>query len=386
MAVTRSLARELLCPDPEATSALGRSLATAARAGDLVCLWGDLGAGKTHLAKAFGAGLGVTDTIASPSYILMAEYEGRLPLYHVDLYRLEDAADALAGGLLDDRWTAGVVVMEWPDRMGDALPPERLDVMIDGSADEPRTIRLIARGDAYERYLEAGRMSGDPVILALDTATTRIVVALGATDGTMLAEASWPAGYRHGETLLPAIERLLGEHGVGPVADRRDRRRHRAGRVHGAARRDRDRQGPRPRPRPADRRDRDGGGAPRGRPPHGDGRGRRRRAPAARRPVGAPAGPRRRAGGAAADRDRPDARSGRPGSSPWTSPTGRRRTPSSAGEAARAGLAAALLAIGAERLGRGDVDDLATLVPEYVTLPRGVRAVVGEVEWSRDRP
>ena len=56
------------------------------------------------------------------------------------------------------------------------------------------------------------------------------------------------------------------------------------------------------------------------------------------------------------------------------------------GEAARAGLAAALLAMGAERLGRGDVDDLATLVPEYVTLPRGVRAVVGEVEWSRDRP
>ena len=97
----------------------------------------------------------MTDTIASPSYILMAEYEGRLPLYHVDLYRLEDAADALAGGLLDDRWTAGVVVMEWPDRMGDALPPERLDVVIDGSADEPRTIRLIARGDAYERYLEA---------------------------------------------------------------------------------------------------------------------------------------------------------------------------------------------------------------------------------------
>jgi tRNA threonylcarbamoyladenosine biosynthesis protein TsaE len=155
MAVTRSLVRELLCPDPASTSALGRSLATAARAGDLVCLWGDLGAGKTHLAKAFGAGLGVADTIASPSYILMAEYEGRLPLYHVDLYRLQDAADALAGGLLDDRWTAGVVVMEWPDRMGDALPPERLDVVIDGSGDEPRRIRLIARGEAYERYLEA---------------------------------------------------------------------------------------------------------------------------------------------------------------------------------------------------------------------------------------
>jgi len=74
MAVTRSLARELVCPDPASTSALGRSLASVARPGDLVCLWGDLGAGKTHLAKAFGAGLGVTDTIVSPSFIHQLPY------------------------------------------------------------------------------------------------------------------------------------------------------------------------------------------------------------------------------------------------------------------------------------------------------------------------
>src|SRR6478735_5069018 len=132
MAVTRSLARELVCPDPESTSALGRALARAARPGDLVCLWGDLGAGKTHLAKAFGAGLGVTDTITSPSFILMAEYVGRLPLFHLDLYRLADATDALAGGLIDDRQSAGVTLVEWPDRLGPALPPERLDIVIDG--------------------------------------------------------------------------------------------------------------------------------------------------------------------------------------------------------------------------------------------------------------
>ena len=85
----------------------------------------------------------MTDTIASPSFILMAEYEGRLPLFHVDLYRLDDAAEALAGGLLDDRRPSGVVVIEWPDRLGDALPAERLDVLIDGAADEPRAIRLV---------------------------------------------------------------------------------------------------------------------------------------------------------------------------------------------------------------------------------------------------
>jgi tRNA threonylcarbamoyladenosine biosynthesis protein TsaE len=77
--------RRLRSADPGATTALGRSLAIAARAGDVICLWGDLGAGKTHLAKAIGAGLGVTETMSSPSFILMAEYHGRLPIFHIDL-------------------------------------------------------------------------------------------------------------------------------------------------------------------------------------------------------------------------------------------------------------------------------------------------------------
>src|SRR3954454_12640942 len=121
------LERQRRSPDPDATAALGRALATAARAGDLICLWGDLGAGKTHLAKAIGAGLGVTDTITSPSFILMAEYRGRLPLFHIDLYRLDDASDALAGGLIDDRQAAGLTLVEWPDRLraGAAAPPRR---------------------------------------------------------------------------------------------------------------------------------------------------------------------------------------------------------------------------------------------------------------------
>jgi tRNA threonylcarbamoyladenosine biosynthesis protein TsaE len=144
---------ELACPDPDATSALGSALATVAKPGDLVCLWGELGAGKTHLAKAFGAGLGVAGTITSPSFILMAEYAGRLPLFHLDLYRLADASDVLAGGLVDDRQAAGVTLVEWPDRMGEALPDGRLDVRIEGTGDEPRTITLRAGTPAYRRYL-----------------------------------------------------------------------------------------------------------------------------------------------------------------------------------------------------------------------------------------
>lgn len=147
--------RVVTCDSPDATSALGRSLGAVARAGDLVCLWGELGAGKTHLAKAFGAGMGVTETITSPSFVLMAEYDGRLPLFHIDPYRLASAEAVLAGGLLDERQADGVTIVEWPERFGDALPPGRLDVRIDGTGDQPRVIRLVAHDPRYARYLEA---------------------------------------------------------------------------------------------------------------------------------------------------------------------------------------------------------------------------------------
>ena len=146
--------RTVVCRDPAATTALGRRLGGVAEPGDLVCLWGDLGAGKTHLAKAFGSGLGVPDTITSPSFILMAEYAGRLPMFHVDPYRLTRAEDALQGGLLDERQASGVTLVEWPERLGDALPQDRLDVRIGGIGDEPRTITLTAWTEDYRRYLE----------------------------------------------------------------------------------------------------------------------------------------------------------------------------------------------------------------------------------------
>jgi tRNA threonylcarbamoyladenosine biosynthesis protein TsaE len=154
MATPVLLERRVVSGDPAATREIGARLAQAAAAGDLVCLRGELGAGKTQLAKGFGTGLGVTDTISSPSFVLMAEYAGRLPLFHVDLYRLADAADALAGGLLDERQADGVTIVEWPERMGAILPAARLDVTIDGSGDEPRTITFRAGDPALARYLE----------------------------------------------------------------------------------------------------------------------------------------------------------------------------------------------------------------------------------------
>jgi tRNA threonylcarbamoyladenosine biosynthesis protein TsaE len=158
---------ELVSTSPEATRAFAARLAAVAAPGDVLCLWGDLGAGKTVFAKGFGAGLGVSDTILSPSFVLMGEYVGRLPLFHIDLYRLATATEAVDGGLLDDRQASGVVLIEWPDRLGEALPPDRLDVRIDGGADEPRRLRVTAHGASHEKYavasLEAGARTAAPV-------------------------------------------------------------------------------------------------------------------------------------------------------------------------------------------------------------------------------
>jgi tRNA threonylcarbamoyladenosine biosynthesis protein TsaE len=150
----QSLERTVVTKDAAGTRALGAALAAAARPGDLISLVGDLGAGKTQFAKGFGAGLGIGDTIVSPSFVLMAEYRGRLPLFHVDLYRLADAAEALAGGLIDDRQAEGVTIVEWAERLADALADERLDILIDGAGDEPRRITLRAGEAGYARYLD----------------------------------------------------------------------------------------------------------------------------------------------------------------------------------------------------------------------------------------
>jgi tRNA threonylcarbamoyladenosine biosynthesis protein TsaE len=147
--------------DPESTRALAGAMSAVARPGDLISLVGDLGAGKTQFAKGFGAGLGVTDTIVSPTFVLMAEYRGRLPLFHVDLYRLADAAEAMDGGLIDERQSEGVTLIEWAERLSDAMPSGRLDVLIDGTGDDPREITIVAETPEYSRYLEVAARLGE---------------------------------------------------------------------------------------------------------------------------------------------------------------------------------------------------------------------------------
>jgi tRNA threonylcarbamoyladenosine biosynthesis protein TsaE len=153
VAVPTAVHRRLIAPDPESTRAIGAALAGAARPGDLICVRGELGAGKTQFAKGFATGLDVRSTVNSPSFVLMAEHAGRLPLFHLDLYRLSDGTDAIGGGLLDERQAEGVTVIEWPERLA-ALPRDRLEVVIEGTADGPRTLDITATAAGYGRYLE----------------------------------------------------------------------------------------------------------------------------------------------------------------------------------------------------------------------------------------
>lgn len=140
--------------DAPATRALGERLGRVAAAGDVIAVTGDLGAGKTELAKGFGAGLGVTEVVSSPSFVLMAEHPGRVPFFHLDLYRLDGPDQAVAGGLLDEREGAGVTLVEWAERLGDELPVGRLDVAIEIVAEDRRRIVLRATDGRHRRYLE----------------------------------------------------------------------------------------------------------------------------------------------------------------------------------------------------------------------------------------
>lgn len=107
---------------PEETQALGEAWGRAATSGLVIGLTGDLGAGKTQLAKGIARGLGVTGRIHSPTFTLVNQYEsGRLPFFHIDLYRLETPEQIIAAGLEEYFHPAGVTVIEWAERWPDAV-------------------------------------------------------------------------------------------------------------------------------------------------------------------------------------------------------------------------------------------------------------------------
>ncbi|HEX8062662.1 MAG TPA: tRNA (adenosine(37)-N6)-threonylcarbamoyltransferase complex ATPase subunit type 1 TsaE [Allosphingosinicella sp.] len=125
---------------PDSTEALGRRLAAQLRARDVVALFGDLGAGKTTLARGILAGLGHDGEVASPTFPIVIPYEDlRIPVWHVDLYRIEDWAeiDELA---LDEALVDGALIVEWPERMGDDLWPRSLRLALRREGEGARSL------------------------------------------------------------------------------------------------------------------------------------------------------------------------------------------------------------------------------------------------------
>ena len=135
----------------EETRELGRALAGVLRAGDVVLLSGGLGAGKTELAKGVGAGLDVAEPIVSPTFTIAREYEGRIPLVHVDVYRLDRLQEVVDLGL-EERDDA-VTLVEWGDAASAAFPVERLEIHLEGidavGAVDERTITFTPCGASW---------------------------------------------------------------------------------------------------------------------------------------------------------------------------------------------------------------------------------------------
>lgn len=148
---------------PKHTHRLGRCLGTLLQGGEVLALFGELGAGKTSLVKGIADGLLAEPTdVSSPTFTLIHEYRGRLPLVHSDLYRLT-AAQLKDTGLNDYLDGHTVTAIEWADRWGDGLPSDRLDVHLSHCPPATRRAILTARGPAARRLLDAlrARLSSD---------------------------------------------------------------------------------------------------------------------------------------------------------------------------------------------------------------------------------
>ena len=143
---------ELVTRSPAQTQRLGATLGGGAQPGTLLLLSGPLGSGKTCLTKGIARGLGIHEVVNSPTFVLVGEYQGRLPLYHVDLYRLENLAEIAALGL-DDYLTGGVCVVEWAERAGDLFPAEHLSITLRSEGMRVRHLALEPTGPAHDALL-----------------------------------------------------------------------------------------------------------------------------------------------------------------------------------------------------------------------------------------
>jgi tRNA threonylcarbamoyladenosine biosynthesis protein TsaE len=148
---------ELIVNDLAGTETFGRRLADLLFGGAVVALVGPLGAGKTHLVRAIAQGLGVSDSrlVSSPTFVLIQEYYGRLPIYHFDAYRLKSSGEFVDLGAHEYFEGKGVCMVEWADRVEDVLPQEHLRITMQILGETARRITLEGRGSPYHAMVRS---------------------------------------------------------------------------------------------------------------------------------------------------------------------------------------------------------------------------------------
>ena len=144
---------KLTSRSPEETQRFGRELGHLAMPGDVILLVGNLGAGKTCLTQGIAWGLDIDGYARSPSFVVVNEYRGRLPMYHIDLYRLDNIAEIAELGLDDYLYGHGLCVIEWADKAHDLLPTQNLLIKIDMTGDNERKLEMTPHGERYKEML-----------------------------------------------------------------------------------------------------------------------------------------------------------------------------------------------------------------------------------------
>jgi tRNA threonylcarbamoyladenosine biosynthesis protein TsaE len=149
-----------LSNSPAATQSLGKRIGGKLSAGTVIALSGELGCGKTLLTRGICEGLGVPlRQVSSPTFVLVNEYQGRLPVYHLDLYRLGDIQDGFEIGILDyfTRAESGVMLIEWAEKMISLLPDDMLKVEYNILGDKKREIRFSSKADRFQELFKGLR-------------------------------------------------------------------------------------------------------------------------------------------------------------------------------------------------------------------------------------
>jgi tRNA threonylcarbamoyladenosine biosynthesis protein TsaE len=148
--------KRLITRNANQTKEFGKVVAGLLKVGDIICLSGDLGAGKTTLVKGLASGLRIKeDHVNSPTFVLLNIYEGKLPLFHFDLYRMNSTAEILEIGYEEFFYGQGVAVIEWAERLDDLMPKEYLSIELIHKGEDTRDIVIHSKGGRYQRIIKA---------------------------------------------------------------------------------------------------------------------------------------------------------------------------------------------------------------------------------------